>query len=250
MNLLVVLILSVVSILFLLVGTIVVFRTHNNEKVMVFSVSLGFVVLILLGIMHLLPDAYEFFLEDYTKVKSFLYLLLIAVLGFVIVLVFDKIGGHHDHEEEHSLDHFHHISVITCIFLFIHNFIEGMTIYSSTLLNYKTAVILTLGIGLHNIPLGFTLSSTFNKICSKFKTVLYIIFIGLSYLFGALVAYKFNEVFMSPVMLGVALAFTLGMIFYIAIFEFLPLILESKEKKVKFAGVILGVSLMLFTLFL
>ena len=61
MNLLIVLLLSILSIIFLLIGTIIVFNTHNSKRVMTLSVSLGFVVLILLGVIHLLPDAYEFF---------------------------------------------------------------------------------------------------------------------------------------------------------------------------------------------
>lgn len=251
MNLFVVLVLSIISVLFLLVGTLIVFSTHNSKKVMTFSVSLGFVVLILLGFLHLLPDAYEFFRVKNSNLMSFLFLGLFTFLGFIIVFLFDKLGGHHhEHEENGDKDHFEHISIITCIFLVIHNFIEGMTIYSTVLLSYETAVILTLGIGLHNIPLGFTLSSTFNKIYNKAKTLLFIVFIGLSYLFGALVAYKFNDIFMNSLVLGIALTFTFGMILYIAVYEFLPLIRESSDKKYVFFGFVSGVSLMLLTLFL
>lgn len=251
MNLSVVLVLSIVSILFLLVGTLIVFSTHNSNKVMTFSVSLGFVVLILLGFMHFLPDAYEFFTEELSNNMSYLCILMFTLLGFFIILLFDKFGGHHhEHEEEGEHGHFEHISIITCIFLFIHNFIEGMTLYSTVLLSYETAVILTLGIGLHNIPLGFTLSSTFNKIYNKSKTLLFIVLIGLSYLFGALVAYKFNDVFMKPIVLGIALTFTFGMVLYIAVYEFLPLIRESKEKRMIMYGFVSGILLMALTLFL
>lgn len=249
MNLFVVLVLSIISIFFLLVGTLIVFSTHNSSKVMTFSVSLGFVVLVLLGIMHLIPDALEFFKVSLSDTKSYLFLILFTVLGFVVILLFDLFGGHH-HEHDKDKNHYHHISIITCIFLVIHNFIEGMTLYSSVLLNYETAVILTLGIGLHNIPLGFTLSSTFNKIYNKNKTLLFIILIGLSYLFGALVAYKFNDIFMNPIILGIALTFTFGMILYIALYEFLPLIKESNDKQTRNFGLISGVVLMILTLFL
>lgn len=249
MNLFVVLVLSIISIFFLLVGTLIVFSTHNSSKVMTFSVSLGFVVLVLLGIMHLIPDALEFFKISLSDTKSYLFLILFTVLGFVVILLFDLFGGHH-HEHDKDKNHYHHISIITCIFLVIHNFIEGMTLYSSVLLNYETAVILTLGIGLHNIPLGFTLSSTFNKIYNKNKTLLFIILIGLSYLFGALVAYKFNDIFMNPIILGIALTFTFGMILYIALYEFLPLIRESNDKQTRNFGLISGVVLMILTLFL
>lgn len=250
MNLLIVLILSILSILFLLVGTFIVFTTHNSKKVMSFSVSLGFVVLILLGIIHLLPDAYEFFIEVLSKKTSILYIIMSTLLGFIIILVLDKLGGHHHEEGHHNSANFHHVSVITCIFLVVHNLIEGMTLLSSVLTNYKTALLLTIGIGLHNIPLGFTLSSTYNKNHSRFKTVLYISFIGSSYLIGAILAYLFSEAFMNPIILGLALTFTFGMILYIAVFEFLPMIINSKEKNMKVLGLLVGILLMLLTLFI
>lgn len=251
MNLFIVLVLSIISIFFLMLGTLIVFSTKDSRKVMTFSVALGFVVLILLGIMHLLPDAFEFFKEEYSNVVSILFILLFTFLGFIIIFVFDKIGGHHhEHTQEHDKGHFEHISIVTCIFLIIHNFIEGMTLYSSVLLNYETAVILTLGIGLHNVPLGFTLSSTFNKVFTKAKTVLYIILIGFSYLIGATFAYKFNEVLMNSVVFGAALTLTFGMVLYISVYEFLPMMRESEEKKVKNLGILTGIVVMILTLFL
>lgn len=251
MNLLIVLLLSIVSILFLLIGTFIVFSTKNSKKVMVFSVSLGFVVLILLGFVHLLPDAYEFFYEDFSKSLSYLFLLIFTILGFVIVLVLDHFGGHHhEYESNEEKDHFHHISVVTCIFLVLHNFIEGTTIYSSVLLNYETAIMLTIGIGLHNIPLGFTLSSAFNKVYSKGKTLLYIILIGISYLFGGGVAYIFNDILMNSFAIGALLTFTFGMVLYIAVYEFLPIIKESKENKIRNIGFLVGIFLMAISVFL
>lgn len=251
MNLVMVVLLSFLSIIFLLIGTLVVFKTNNSKRVMTFSVSLGFIVLILLGIMHLLPDAFEFFNESISNLGSIGLILLFTILGFFVIYILDLFGGHHhDHEHEHSHGNFEHISLITCIFLVVHNLIEGMTIYSSVLMSYETALILTIGIGLHNIPLGFTLASTFNKNHSKFMTIMYITFIGISYLFGALFAYLFKDIFMNSIVLGIFLTFTFGMILYIAIFEFLPLIKESKETKTRNLGFIVGIIFMVLTLFL
>ena len=141
--------------------------------------------------------------------------------------------------------HHKHISFITCVFLVIHNFIEGMTLYSTVLTSYDTAVILTLGIALHNLPLGFTLSSTFNELYGKSKTLLCMIGIGISYLFGALVLYKFT---LNAFIIGTLLSFTFGMIMYIACFEFLPLIKDSKDKKMVNMGILFGIILMLITM--
>ena len=49
MDLFVVLVLSIFEVFSLLIGSLIVFSTKNNKKVMTFSVALGFIVLILLG---------------------------------------------------------------------------------------------------------------------------------------------------------------------------------------------------------
>ncbi len=242
MDLFVVLVLSIFEEFSLLIGSLIVFSTKNNKKVMTFSVALGFIVLILLGLFHLIPDAYEFYKEGFDTFKSILFTCFFIIIGFAVVIVLDVLGGHHHHEEKSA---YKHISFITCVFLVIHNFIEGMTLYSTVLTSYDTAVILTLGIALHNLPLGFTLSSTFNELYGKSKTLLCMIGIGISYLFGALVLYKFT---LNAFIIGTLLSFTFGMIMYIACFEFLPLIKDSKDKKMVNMGILCGIILMLITI--
>lgn len=242
MDLFVVLVLSIFEVFSLLIGSLIVFSTKNNKKVMTFSVALGFIVLILLGLFHLIPDAYLFYKEGFDTFKSILFTCFFIIIGFAVVIVLDVLGGHHHHEEKSA---YKHIFFITCVFLVIHNFIEGMTLYSTVLTSYDTAVILTLGIALHNLPLGFTLSSTFNELYGKSKTLLCMIGIGISYLFGALVLYKFT---LNAFIIGTLLSFTFGMIMYIACFEFLPLIKDSKDKKMVNMGILCGIILMLITM--
>ena len=69
--------------------------------------------------------------------------------------------------------------------------------------------------------------------------------IGISYLFGALVLYKFT---LNAFIIGTLLSFTFGMIMYIACFEFLPLIKDSKDKKMVNMGILCGIILMLITM--
>ena len=248
MELFVTLVLSAFSIFSLLIGALIVFSTKNNSKVTTFSVSLGFIVLILLGILHLVPEAFEYFKGAVGTMKGIIYTSCFSILGFGIVIASDVLTGHHEQKNENS--HYKHISLITCLFLVVHNFIEGMTLYTSVLSSYEVAVILMLGIALHNIPLGLTLSSTFEKVYGKTKTLLYLILIGSSYLFGALLLYKLNDSLLNPVVLGSFLSFTFGMIIYIAFFEFLPMLKNVKEKKTKNIAMLLGIVLMAISLVL
>lgn len=242
------LVLSIISILSLLIGSLIVFSTKNNSKVTTFSVSLGFIVLILLGLFHLVPEAFEYFSESAGTFKATIFTISFSILGFGLIIATDVIGGHHKEKNEET--HYKHISLITCAVLVLHNFIEGMTLYTAALSSVETAVILSLGICLHNIPLGFTLSSTFDRLYGKSKTVLYIILIGSSYLFGTLILYRFNQFLLNNLVLGSFLSLTFGMIVYIALFEFLPLLKESKDKKTRNIALLLGIVLMILTLFM
>lgn len=245
MELFIVLVLSLFEIFALLFGSLIVFSTKNSKKVMNISVSLGFVVLVLLGVFHLIPDAYEFYSEGLSSFKSIVFLVFFSVMGFGVITLLDILGGHHNEEEEDS--HIKHISFITCIFLVIHNFIEGMTLYGVVLSSSEAAVILTLGIAMHNVPLGFTLSSTFNKLYGKCKTLLYMVLIGSSYLLGAVVL---RNVTLNNFLIGSLLSVTFGMILYIGLFEFLPLIKSNKDKKTSIISMLCGLLLMIITLFI
>lgn len=249
MELFVVLVLSIITLLSLLVGTLIVFSTKNNDRVMTFSVSLGFIVLVLLGVFHLVSESYEHFLNVSSNVESIIYLICFTLIGFGVVIALDVLGGHHEHKNKKDKK-FKHISLITCAFLIVHNFIEGMTLYSTVLVSLEAAVILTLGIVLHNIPLGFTLSSTFEKLYGRSKTLLYMLIIGSSSIIGSLFLYKFKTFLLNDFILGSLLSFTFGMILYIAFFEFLPLLKETKEKRTRNIALITGILLMLLTLFL
>lgn len=246
MELFIVLVLSLFEIFSLLFGSLIVFSTKNSEKVMNISVSLGFIVLLLLGVFHLIPDAYEFYMEGLTNFKSIIFIVFFTIMGFGLIIALDILGGHH-HQEGKEINHIKHISLITCIFLVIHNFIEGMTLYGTVLSSSEAAVILTLGIAMHNVPLGFTLSSTFSKLYGKSKTLLYMVLIGSSYLLGAVVL---RQVSLNSFLIGSLLSLTFGMILYIGLFEFLPLIKETKDKKITYISMLCGLVLMLITLFI
>ena len=201
MELFIVLVLSLFEIFSLLFGSLIVFSTKNSEKVMNISVSLGFIVLLLLGVFHLIPDAYEFYMEGLTNFKSIIFIVFFTIMGFGLIIALDILGGHH-HQEGKESNHIKHISLITCIFLVIHNFIEGMTLYGTVLSSSEAGAVVLRQVTLNSFLIGSLLSLTF------------------------------------------------GMILYIGLFEFLPLIKETKDKKITYISMLCGLALMLITLFI
>ena len=105
-----------------------------------------------------------------------------------------------------------------------------------------------IGIGIHNIPLGMVIASTFyKKNKSKLKTFLITLLISLSTFAGGIIAYIYV---MNELLEGILLAVTLGMIIYITIFELLSQIKEIKNKKIVIIGITLGIILMIISILL
>ena len=198
-------ILTILIGLFFLIGIIFFEKVKNKEKFSLFTTSLAFIVLIGLLLFDLLPELRENFS---------LYTLIFAILGFVLLIILDKLIPHH-HHEHHDIDddkkdhnlHLQHIGIITIISLAIHNMIEGLTLYSITLNDLKSGILMMISISLHNIPLGFQIGSSLSK----------------------------NK------------SLTFGMLLYILIFELFNEIKEYLKKKEVIYGIIIGIVILIIT---
>ena len=154
-------ILTILIGLFFLIGIIFFEKVKNKEKMSLFTTSLAFIVLIGLLFLDLLPELIEGFK---------IYTLLFAILGFVLLILLDKLIPHHHHEhhdinddkKDHNL-HLQHIGMITIISLAIHNMIEGLTLYSISMNDLKSGILMMISVALHNIPLGFQIGSSLSK---------------------------------------------------------------------------------------
>ena len=115
-------ILTLIVGLFFLIGIVILKNTKHKEKLSIFTISMAFVVMLGLIFIHLLPELYE---------SKNLWLLLPSILGFIILIVLDRLIPHHHHEhtenhcdkEDHD-NHLNHIGTITIIALAIHNIIK------------------------------------------------------------------------------------------------------------------------------
>ncbi|MGE5456196.1 MAG: ZIP family metal transporter [Ignavibacteriales bacterium] len=249
------LILTLIVGLSIILGTIIVFKMKNSEKLISLSVSIAFGVMISLIIFDLLPEAFELIDYDFGIKKIFI-IIGLSLIGIFILKLFDLFIPNHGHNHKHRHDeeeHLYHIGIVSSIALVLHNIIEGMALYSAAITSISLGWLLALGIGLHNLPLGMVITSAFyltNK--SVKKTFIISFLISISTFFGGLIMYflNLNGNYINDYFLGVLICITLGMIFYIAIFELLPKIIEDKNKKLSVVGVIIGICIILIHYFL
>ncbi|MBE6144108.1 MAG: hypothetical protein E7169_00840 [Firmicutes bacterium] len=230
--------------LFMIVGATIVFVLKNNEKIVSLSISMAFGVTIALVFAELIPEAFEL-MENSNRIITVLIVLVFSCLGIVILKCLDLLIPHHEHnhKDKHGdLENLEHIGLVSSIALVIHNIIEGMALYGTALSSMSLGLMVCIGIGLHNIPMGLVIASTFYKSNKSISKTLFITtIISLSTFLGGVVMFVLNNSVMNNFILGMLICITLGMIIYIALFELLPKMLCSKDKKTTILGTSLGI---------
>ncbi|MDD4036675.1 MAG: ZIP family metal transporter [Bacilli bacterium] len=225
---------------FFLIGTLISLFVKNKNKLISFSLGISFILMFLLIITDIIPDALELF-------YNYRYFSLVggALVGFGGILILEKlVPHHHDHNINKDHNHLIHIGIMTSIALIIHNIVEGVSIGVLVQTSLKTGLIYAFSVGLHNIPFGIKVSSML--LSNKKKMWIYTFLLTLSTFVGSLLLYVFNNL-LSNFILGILLSITVGMIIYIIIFELLT---ELKEKINKYSviGIITGIIIILIGL--
>lgn len=225
--------------LFFLIGIIVLKNAKNKNELSIFTISMAFIVMLGLIFIHLLPELIE--------TKNYL-LIIPSVIGFLILIFLDKLIPHHHHEHSESKcdkhdheEHLNHIGIVTIIALAIHNIIEGISLYSVTLNDIKSGLLMMISIALHNIPLGFQIGNVVNYKNNK----LLVTFLCLSSFLGSLIMIIFGG--LSETLISILLAITLGMLIYILIFELLNEVIRNIKKKETLFGIIIGLIILIIT---
>lgn len=230
--------------LFILIGAIIVFITKNNDRVINLSISMAFGVMVALVFSELMPEAFEL-MESKNQFLTVLIVIVFSALGVFLLKGLDLLVPHHEHnhQDKHGdIENLEHIGLVSSIALIIHNVIEGMALYGTALTSFNLGLMVCIGIGLHNIPMGLVIASTFyNSNKSISKTLLITLGISLSTFVGGIIMFILNNGVINDLILGVLICVTLGMIIYIALFELLPKMLCSKDKKTVVIGTSLGI---------
>lgn len=201
--------------LFSLVGVFTVkVRIDKLKRILIYFISFSAGALIAGAFLHMLP---EIVVE-----KGFsLDISYLIILGVLFSFVLEKvIHWHHCHLPVDS-NHVHHVGIMSLVGDFLHNFIDGVLIGISFLVDVKSGFAVSIAVLMHEIPqeisdFGILLHSGFSISRALFVNFLVSLsaFLGLfcSWIFGA-----FLEDF-----LYLVVAFGVGNFVYIALTDLIP----------------------------
>lgn len=235
--------------LFFLIGMFIPHFFKDKEKLILFTTSFTFVLLLYLFVFDLLPEILEI-LNPKEDTRYLIVILLFSLLGFLLLKILDFFVPEHKHEHHEKKDnvkehqnHFYHIGFITAVSLIIHNLLEGISIYITSLSSLKAGILMALSVGCHNLPLGIEIFiSMSQKKEKKHHQILIYTLLILSSFIGAFTLFLLNKE-LNFYMEGILLSITLGMIFYISICELLPEVFKNRNHKEIKIGLVLGLVL-------
>ena len=233
---------------FVLIGAMVALLVSRKGQVIDFSLGLAFSVIIMLIVLDLIPEVIE-----HLGIKYIWLFLIFTSLGCGLLRLLDHfIPDHHEHDKmskREANDNLAHIGIVSSIALIIHNIVEGMAVYSTVLGDVRTGLMLAIGIGFHNLPLGMVITTTFYQGNQKpWKVWLSLGGVALSTMLGGILSLFLNNQAVPEWVIGSLLSITLGMLIFILFSELWPRIRHGKFKKERNLGMCLGIIIMLISL--
>lgn len=244
---LIVLLLSLIMGLSFIIG-LIISRKFKSKFLSYFATGLAFVILLALLFIDIIPEMAELS-TVYVEVNMAFFGML---SGILLLVLLDLIIPHHEHEHKHNDDnkkehkeHLYHIGMLTFISVLIHNTLEGIAFFLVGITSIKAAILMSLGIALHNIPLGIEISCFFDKgkKNNKYKELALV----LSGSIGALIGLIIGD--LNPVLNIAILSVTAGMIMYTAINELGSEVISDIKEKGVISGIITGVIISILLIF-
>ncbi len=235
------------------------FAKHQNTRFL--SCALGFSggVMIYISLVELLAGSQSDLSEIFGKRPGSLIGIAAFFGGIAVAMLIDKLvpsyeNPHEVRKVEEMTSPQHQDKLIRSGKLFalaiaVHNFPEGMAVFTSALTDPLTGVSIALAIAIHNIPEGITVSvPIYHATGSRKKAFYYSFLSGLAEPLGALAAWLFLLPFLSGALMAIIFAAVAGIMVFISFDELLPLAEEYGEHHLAIAGLVAGMLVMALTL--
>ena len=226
---------------FFLIGAAVAWRARGVHELSVYSMAVAFGSLACVAALDLLPEAAEA-----AEALGLPVAIALAAGGVIVLIALDHLlphdHHHHEHHAEDADEEASHIGIMAMLAISVHNLAEGAAIYAIASQDMTAGLLLALGVGMHNAPMGMLLYSAVRS--GRGHGVVVLAVAALSTFVGGLVMFLLGNAIDEAVMLGVVCV-ALGMIIYILFAELLPAMLRVHDAKRCIIGALIGAAFVL-----
>jgi ZIP family zinc transporter len=248
------------------IGSLIAFFVKEQSQ-KVLTVSMGFAagVMLYVSFYEILPEAIHGLTEalgcahegTYLGVGSFF-------MGIFLVMLIGRLIPEGDEAPEELINlsaedmqtpanrkRLLRVGLLTALALAIHNFPEGVAVFTAALENPQLGITIAIAIAIHNIPEGIAVSMPiYFATGSRIKAFMYSFLSGLVEPIGAFLGYMFLSEYLTEAVMGGLLAAVAGMMVFISIDQLLPTASKFGDHKLSMYGCIAGMGVMALSLLL
>lgn len=223
-----------------LIGSLIGVMKKPTPRLLASYLGFAAGVMIAISFLQLMPEA--------LGLAPLIYVIIGFIIGFFVIMLLDDLVPHiHPGLVQKESPSIKRTAIMLLIGIAIHNLPEGLAISSGFASLEKLGLAIALGIALHNIPEGIVTAaplyaSTRKRLKSFLLSFLTVIPTLLAFLLGI-----FLFTFISNTLLGIIMAITAGVMFYISGDELIPCAERQKHTHSANIGMALGVIAVLLT---
>jgi ZIP family zinc transporter len=238
-------ILSTIAGLSTMLGALGIFiPIKNRDNFLSFSLSLSLSVMIMVSLFDLIPSALPY-INTGTVLFDILIFAIFFIIGVLLVTFIERLI------EKGKGSSLYNLGILSFISLVMHNLPEGILTFMSTYQNFNLGVSLCFAIALHNIPEGISIAvPIYYSSGSRGKALLSTLLSALAEPIGALLAFLILKKYITNQMISVILILVAGIMITLSINKMLPEALSYKRKKPMYIGVIVGIIVVILSLFI
>ncbi len=240
------------------VGSILgTYSRRPTPAFLAFSLGFSAGVMIFVAFLELLPTAVQTPGLGIVRAYSAFFTGMMIYFVLDLSIPHDYIGQH-DHAEEAAVSveamrrpALERTGLLVMLGITIHNFPEGMATFISSMHDLRLGLALGAAIAIHNIPEGIAIAApVFVSSGSRKKAFFWSFSSGMSEILGGIIAAAVLMPFLSPVVMGIALAGVGGIMVSISLDELIPVAKSFDSEHFPTLGVITGMAVMAISLYL
>lgn len=177
--------------------------------------------------------------------------------GIVVIYLIDKFLPHKHvdtkpdafHKSKVQQERLKEVGVLTAVGIAIHNFPEGLAVFTVSLESISLGLSIAIAIAIHNIPEGIAVAiPIYYATGDRKKAFFYSFFSGVAEPIGAVIGFFFLAPFINSTVLNLTLAIVGGIMVFISFDELLPISREYGDEHTSILGLFTGMFLMMISL--
>lgn len=242
-------------------GAFVFFSKKMDTRLLSVSLGLSAGVMIYVSLVELFSEAKDLLSNVHGEKTGMLYTMIAFFCGILLIAIIDKLIPCEENphelvcpvnpEKDRSRRSMKRTGVLTALAIAIHNFPEGMASFVAGTQSMRLAIPIIAAIAIHNIPEGISIAMPiYYATGSRRIAMRYSVLAGLSEPLGALLCYLILLPFFNDVLYGLLLAGVAGVMVFISLDELLPSAQVYGEHHLSMYGLVAGMLIMAFSLWL